>query len=334
MPAMTRRKGGIELRGMKARLSVVLMVAALLISVISVTAYGAALDGWMYEMIGFAEKTGLAEVRVALIDTGVSTKRINAQQIEPGTNYVFEGADTEDLNGHGTRVASLILGCADEEDFLYPLAANARLIPLVYHSRYASGVPKSGGIEAICMAIYDAVDLYGCKVINISSGIMIPDDRLEAAVKYAEENNVIVVSAVGNDNIRDPERQFYPAAYDTVVGVGAVNSALEPSAFSQRNGVTVCAPGENITAASIKNSRVFETVSGTSYATAFVTALAASMLGEYPDMTPLEFREILENSCRDIGPPGYDADSGYGVVNFQNAFDYYEEMIKKQGTVK
>lgn len=325
------------MRRMRIRLTASLMIAALLITAMPLTVHagGGTLNGWTYEAVRFTEEPAAPhEVKIALIDTGVSTKRINPELLEPGKNYVFEGADTEDLNGHGTRVASLILGCVTEEEVLYPTASNARLIPLVYYSRYASAVPKNGGIEAICQAIYDAVDLYGCKVINISSGVTVPDERLEAAVSYAEEHNVIVVSAAGNGNASAPERQYYPAAYDTVVGVGAVNSALEPSRFSQQSGVTVCAPGEDISVASIKNSKAFETVSGTSYATAFVSALAANLLGKYPDMTPEEFRNILETSSLDIGPPGYDADSGYGLISFQNAFDCYEEIMETRKEIE
>ena len=345
-----------------------LLAAVLLITPTPIFAYDGALNGWAYEAVGFTTPSPVAvetetpaEVRIALIDTGVSTKRIDPDLLEPGKNYVFEDAGTEDLTGHGTRVASLILGAANETGNLPALAASAKLVPLVYYSKYPSGVPANGGIEAICRAIYDAVDLYGCKVINISSGVIIPDDRLAEAVLYAEANNVIVVSAVGNDHLRAPERQYYPAAYDTVVGVGAVNEKLElsafsqrsnatacapgeyinaVSAFSQRNSVTVCAPGEFITVVSIKNSRFFEAVSGTSYATAFVSALAASLLGKYPDMTPEEFREVLKISSRDdkpeAMPPDYNDsdksaaynDSGvYALINYKNAFDCYEELI-------
>ncbi|MCL2812969.1 MAG: S8 family serine peptidase [Oscillospiraceae bacterium] len=300
-----------------------LLLAVILIAASPAAAYGGGLNGWAYDAIEFTAEKMTKEIKIALIDTGVSTKRLNPELVEPGKNYVFEGSNTEDLNGHGTRVASLILGCADEKGSLPPLAGNVRIIPLVYYSHYASGVPKNGGVGAICAAIYDAVDLYGCRVINISSGVAAPDDRLAAAVKYAEEHDIIVVSAVGNDNIRSPGKKYYPAAYDTVVGVGAANEKLEPSAFSQQNdGMIIYAPGENLSVVSIKNSRVFETVSGTSYATAFVCALAANMLARYPGMTPEQFRSALTNSCA--------ADGKTAIVSFRNAFDFYEKTIQNQ----
>ena len=288
-------KGG-HLRRLGVRLPAALLMALLLISIVSVSAYSAEFDGWTYESAGdIGITTPPAGVKIALIDTGVSTKRIEPQYLETGKNYVFEGAGTEDLNGHGTRIASLIVGCVTSKGSLPPLAASAKVVPLVYYSHYASGVPKNGGLEAMCAAIYDAVDTYNCKIINISSGVTEPDDRLAAAVLYAEENGVIVVSAVGNDNLCAPERVYYPAAYDTVVSVGAMNDALEVSAFSQRStDVMVYAPGESLRAASLKNAKPIEIVSGTSYATAFVSALAANLLEENPGMTPEEFRDDLK----------------------------------------
>lgn len=285
------------MRSMRVKRTIALVIVLILLVSSSAAAQGGGLNGWAYEAVGFFEAAEtLAEVKVALIDTGVRTKRLGSERIEAGKNYVFAGADTDDLVGHGTRIASLILGCTNGKGNMPPLSANARIVPLVYYSRYASGVTKSGGVEAICAAIYDAVDLYGCRVINVSVGFALKDDRLEAAIQYAEDKGVIVVAAAGNDNIRAPERLYYPAAYDTVVSVGAANEKMEPAAFSQRNNVTVYAPGDALSVVSIRNGRVFETVSGTSYAAAFATALAANLLGKHPDMSPAEFRFLL-GSC-------------------------------------
>ena len=79
-------------------------------------------------------------------------------------------------------------------------------MPLVYYTKLASGAVLNGGIESICNAIYDAVDVFGCQIINISSGITAEDERLEKAVDYAEEQGVLVVSACGNSG----DAVYYP----------------------------------------------------------------------------------------------------------------------------
>ena len=117
----------------------------------------------------FTETAHAASVRIGVIDTGVKEKEgiIDGEKILDGKNYVL-GGGTDDEVGHGTRVASLIIGSADGE-IVSPCSESA-IVPLVYYTKLASGAVLNGGIESICNAIYDAVDIYDCQIINISSG--------------------------------------------------------------------------------------------------------------------------------------------------------------------
>ena len=58
-----------------------------------------------------------ASVKIGVIDTGVTQKEhiLDSSRILEGKNYVSEHDGTEDKVGHGTRVASLILGTLDSE---------------------------------------------------------------------------------------------------------------------------------------------------------------------------------------------------------------------------
>jgi hypothetical protein len=276
-------------------------------------------------------------VKVAIVDTGVRRDRLpEGASVEPGRNYVFEDKDTTDVVGHGTRIAGIILD----------IAPDVTLVPLVYYSQYPSGVPANGGVAAICRAIYDAIDVYGCRVINVSSGLTVDDEALREAVRYAEEKGVIVVSAVGNDRVTAPERVFYPAAYETVIGVGAVSvgaasvgaisvgaisAEVESAPFSQANSsVTVVAPGKDLRVISIRSSTGTETLSGTSYASAHVAAEAALFVSAYPGITPAEFRQVLKTSSRDLGDPGYDEIFGWGYVDAGSGATAlaYERMLR------
>jgi len=257
-------------------------------------------------------------VRIALIDTGISCKYIDGSNILAGKNYVFPDWDTDDLVGHGTAIAGIILG--SEKLGIKGVAPGAEIVPLVFYSRYISGVPKNGGIEAICSAIYDAVDVYNYRIINISSGITADDDKLREAIAYAEEKNVLVVSAVGNSNRSSPKSVYYPAAYETVIGVGAADENNEAAYFSQRNySVKLLAPGTNIYTVPINNSSKPVKVNGSSYATAFVVGAAALLLEENPELTAAQIRELLYQSATDLGLEGYDTETGWGMVDISKA---------------
>lgn len=253
-----------------------------------------------------------ASVKIGVIDTGVTQKEhlFDGSRILEGKNYVSEHDGTEDKVGHGTRVASLILGTLDSE--IVSPSRESQIVPLVYYSQYQSGVAINGGIQAICSAIYDAIDSYGCKVINISSGVPKENEELKKAVDYAEEKGVLIVSACGNDG----GSVYYPAAYPTVIGVGSHNETLAPSDFScSGSGLDLPFSGEQVTAVSIKNAGDYELVTGTSYSAALITSYAAAALESYPELLPHQIRYFLRSSCEDICEKGYDAESGYGIFD-------------------
>ncbi len=268
----------------------------------------------------FTEAAYAASVKIGVIDTGVKEKEgiLDSEKIRSGKNYVLDSSDTDDEVGHGTRVASLITGTVDGS--IVSPCSESVIVPLVYYTKLASGVALNGGIESICNAIYDAVDRYDCQIINISSGITASDERLKKAVDYAEEQGVLVVSACGNSG----DAVYYPAAYDTVIGVGSHNKEFEPSDFScQGSGLDMLMYGEDLKVVSIKNAADYERISGTSYSTALITAHAAAALEQYPHLTPSQIRYLMRVSCDDICAAGYDEKSGYGVFN---ADRFYENL--------
>ena len=69
------------------------------------------------------EKEPPRTVRVAIIDTGISTDAIPAELIGLGANYLDSEKTTADTYGHGTAVASVILENA-ENVILVPLVSN------------------------------------------------------------------------------------------------------------------------------------------------------------------------------------------------------------------
>ncbi len=302
-------------------------VTMMLLCCVQVSAYGASLNSKIESMMEFKEPgVALTPVSVALIDTGVDTTYIDENRIHSGENYVSDKSG--DKVGHGTRIASLMVGASNDDEFITDLAPNASIVPLVYYTKYPSGVPMNGGVEAICSGIYDAVDKYGCAVIIISSGITGPDENLEKAVLYAEEKGVIIISAAGNEG---NSTSYYPALYPTVVGVGSVDENMMVSDFSQRNeGVMVVAPGEDLYAASIRSGIAFEKISGTSYSCAYVGALASRLLGAYPDMTPVQFRWLMQNTVTDLGVLGYDTESGFGLINAKKAVSDFAFVSKTE----
>jgi len=244
-------------------------------------------------------------IRVALIDTGISPLAIDPEHIGEGKNYALPDRDTADVLGHGTALAGLILDTAPD----------AILIPLVYSTRTTGGKSVQCNVKTIAQIIRDAVDVYDCRVINISAGITQDVPALRDAINYAEEQGVVVVAAVGNTHRTTPKLSYYPACYDTVIGVGALRRDGKVASFSQRHGVSLVAPGDAVKVRDLQGRTT--TASGTSYAAAQVTGAVAALLAKSPDLTPAQVREHLFKNAVDLGQAGFDADSGYGALRMK-----------------
>ena len=231
-------------------------------------------------------------VRVAVIDTGFSSRAIPQENMLPGQNYIQPQASTEDTFGHGTAMASVILRYAPE----------AVLVPLV-SSAYDRGRLSQVEPEVLAGMIRDAVDVYHCRIINISAGMVADEACVAEAVAYAEEQGALIIAAAGNDYKEKGETPYYPAAYDTVLAVGALDGEAVAD-FSQRGEwVDVYAPGTDVTVLTISGNETTQT--GTSCATARICAGAVALLRENSAYTPAQLRQLLLEQAKLLPEGGF-----------------------------
>ena len=226
------------------------------------------------------------EVRVAIIDTGISTQAIPAEHLAEGANYLLPESTTEDTFGHGTAVASVIL----------QHSSNAVLVPLVSNV-YSKGKVSFVDNATFAQMIRDAVDVYQCEVINISAGLVLDKKDIREAVAYAEEQGALIVASAGNDYAQNPGQTYYPAAYETVLAVGALTAdGTAIAEFSQRGDwVDLFAPGVEITVSTLSGNQ--STEKGSSYAAARITAAAVTCLQEHNELKPAELRTLLKENA-------------------------------------
>jgi hypothetical protein len=247
-------------------------------------------------------------VKVAFIDTGISTKHLDPAHVDVGRNYVFPDADTQDRIGHGSATAGIMLGSEDQK--VWGLCPEAVAVPLVVVDIYPSGMEKNGGMEALCAAIRDAVDEFGCRIINISLASLEDSEELRAAVAHAKEKGAVIISAAGNGGAEG--LPCYPSVYEEVVSVGT-GSETTAAAFSQK-GPYIITDGVGLKAVTNKNSEAAGQVTGTSYSCAIVSAVCAKMLMTYPELTAAELTRALKSFAKDLLEPGFDAQSGWGYM--------------------
>ncbi|WP_349017414.1 type VII secretion-associated serine protease mycosin [Streptomyces cavernicola] len=256
-------------------------------------------------------KTSQGEgVTVAVVDSGVDASHPDLTgQVLPGKDFSTPGSQPHnDPDGHGTGMASLIAGHGHgpgRASGVMGLAPKAKILPV----KADDGKAMS---EYWPEAVRYAVD-QGVEVINLSfvdTGAT-PGTRGAKAIAYAQANDVVVVAGVGNDG----GTVHYPAALPGVVAVTAVDKNLKPwSNANTGKGVTLAAPGVDITSARTKTRSGYSIVSGTSDATAYVSAIAALLRSKFPDLTAGQIINRMVKSADYLGNAPDKETLGYGIA--------------------
>ena len=302
---------------------------------------------WALDMINVENvwkyyTTGSKDVVVCVIDSGFFVNHEDAQKnYKVGKDYVLSTDDLEanvtfDSTSHGTSCAGLIGATSGNGKGITGMLKDVTVVSQRTFYWDEDAKEKKASVIHIAQAIRDAVDQHHADVISMSflvdSQKTSPESvaLLKSACEYAYGKGVILVAAAGNNADQGSTLQ-YPAAFNCVIGVGAVDSNRQVVSFSARNtSVYCCAPGAGILSLGNPYSNedplaylpddgniYYRVTSGTSLATPFVASLAALARSYDENITPEEFTSLLKNTCTDLGDPGYDTSYGYGLINCQ-----------------
>lgn len=244
-------------------------------------------------------------VKVAVLDTGINTAHEDfAGKLAPGWNAV-DGTSTNysDIHGHGTAVAGVIGAVTGNGIGVASIAPAATILPVRITNR-SDGVAFTSDMAA---ALIWAAD-QGARVANISYNIT-PSMTVGNAAQYFRSKGGVVVVAAGNQGT-DPGYTDSPF----MISVSGTTSADSLAAWSNFGGyIDVAAPGQGIW--TTHRNGGYSTVTGTSFASPAVAAVAALILSVDPTLLPDEVETILEATAVDLGLPGVDDQYGHGRVN-------------------
>lgn len=156
--------------------------------------------------------------------------------------------------------------------------------------------------------------------VNMSLGGSYGTEFAFAVLTNAVKHNILPVIAMGNEG---RYTAAYPAAFPGVLAVGATNGKDKKVHFSNSGAwISVSAPGDGIKSCGIYGEDDYETMSGTSMATPFVTGTIAYLLsftGAH-DLTPYQIKALLEKTADKVdGATGFTDSLGHGRVNVYKA---------------
>ncbi|GAA3412862.1 S8 family serine peptidase [Paenibacillus hodogayensis] len=241
---------------------------------------------------------------IAVVDTGVDLDHPDLKDnLVPGINLVQPKLKPADDNGHGTNVAGVIAAIGDNGIGVTGMLWKAGIMPIK-----ALEPNGRGDEDKLGAGIRYAVD-HGAKIVVLSVGLLRNDAYLQEVVQYAEDHNVLLIAATGNDEGRIIR---YPAAYPTVLAIGGIGedyTVEERSNYGPE--LDLVAPWSVFTTAM---GGKYEYKDGTSMAAPQVAAAAAMAWAKYPDMKPYEIRNLLRQTAEDLLDPGWDELTGYGLL--------------------
>ena len=236
---------------------------------------------------------GSKDIVIALIDTGIDFKHpelatniwINEAEknglpgidddkngfIDDISGYDFTGktdSHPQDENGHGTHCAGII-GASHSSGIIAGVMDKVSIMPLRTLDKRGAG-KTSQAIQAFSYAIKN-----GANIISNSWGSKGENELLKELIAEAYKKNIVVIAAAGNSRYNDNDlNPTYPANYEHVISVSAVNARGRHSAYSTFGETTVHigAPGTNILSSYIlRKKEIYRVMSGTSMAAPFIS---------------------------------------------------------------
>ncbi len=300
---------------------------------------------------------GSPAVVTAVVDTGILHDHPDLQgQIVAGYDFISDAGAARDGNGidpdpedpgdlggiggtssfHGTHVAGTVAAASGNNTGVAGVAPRTRIMPV-----RVLGVGGGTGYDIMQGVLYAAglandsgtVPAAPADVINLSLGGLGYSDVEQDVYRQVRGQGVLVVAAAGNDASSDP---FYPAAYDDVIGVSAVDAARQPAPYSDFGPfVDVAAPGGDLgadvnadgfgdgvlsTAGDDSGPEIrygYSFLQGTSMAAPHVAGVLALMRSTWPGLTPAQVDDLLANGeiVDDLGSSGRDDLYGWGLIN-------------------
>ncbi|HEX8434806.1 S8 family serine peptidase [Archangium sp.] len=202
-----------------------------------------------------------AGIKVCVIDSGIDREHAELRAAYgEGKDFIDGDDNPEDKDakgwggGHGTHVAGTIaaqLGSGAQvnpndgtlsRDGMVGVAPGATLL-------IARVLDKQGNGDT--SAVIDALEWCqerGAKIASLSLGSSKPLDEEREAFDNAWNAGMLTIAASGNaGELATPESKTYPAAYDSVLAVGAVDAKAEHPKFSQGGDhLSLVAPGVNV----------------------------------------------------------------------------------------
>ena len=271
--------------------------------------------------------TGAGEY-IYLVDTGVKKSHAEfteADIVDLWSNFTNDPTIGlyDDESGHGTAVASLIVGLRQGA------AKNATLYNLKLFNENNGNITIGEIINALNAVLYHHNGNLLSKTKIVCLPWVIPQNNfVDAKINEMNENNLVVVCAAGNDGA--DVNLYSPAGVTNVITCGAYDRNYNVSSFTNApwggTGTTgfvnygaeldIFALGVDIDVAATTGTNDYATLSGTSLAAGIVAGIASHYTSRYSTKTAKQIKDIMIQEGRYEGSTLLNFDNSDPSVNY------------------
>lgn len=237
---------------------------------------------WGQELMGVNTKKEYQNIKVAILDSGINNNHEDLEgKIIKKFNTIDGNINNDEFN-HGTAIAG-ILTANDNDKGIIGLNQSIDIYDVTVLDENGKGSIEKL-TEGIRWSITQKVD-----IINLSIGFQSDSVELKKIVNKATDSGIIVVAAAGNTYGLSMD---YPAQYENVISVNAIDSDLNLIDAAALGGTDFVAPGEDILSTDSQGG--YSLYSGTSFSSAYITGALSIWLAEYK--TTINSKEKIEKA--------------------------------------
>lgn len=235
-------------------------------------------------------------------------------------------AKSSDNDRHGTHCAGTIAANAENNYGVSGAASNVKAKIMIIKA--LGGENGDTDTVKVIKGIKYAMT-NGAQLINASWGGTITESENKALKRAISCCGLLVVAAAGNEGVSNDKKPCYPASYSkelsNVVSVGSVDCTGKLSKFSNYgSSVDVLAPGGSIYSTSVGG---YTTISGTSMAAPYVTAVAAMLCAEKNGCFPENLKELLMQSYTPLEGIKQEQVRCPGIIDASKAVELREQVL-------
>ncbi|WP_144507355.1 S8 family serine peptidase [Bacillus mycoides] len=248
-------------------------------------------------------------VSVAILDTGIDMEHTDLK-IKDGISFVDNHPDFDDDNGHGTHLAGIV-AAQDNEVGITGIAPNVDLYAVKVLDKY-----KNGKYSTVVKGIDWAIE-HNINIVLMSLGEKKESAFFKEAMDKAYQKGILLIASAGNEGYKEGNTITYPAKFQSVVAVGALDKNDTRGFLSSRGDeLELMAPGVDIL--STWKDGNYRLDSGTSMAAAHVAGVASLILEKNSYLSNEKVRETLKKTAI---PLGNAFEYGNGKVNLVDALN-------------